>query len=52
MPRSPDTMKLTGRTDQFKGREYRCTECGARRWSAWANHRRHPDHCPEADNHD
>lgn len=51
-PRSeiPDVMVRTGRTDQHKGSEYRCTECGARRWTAWGNAWDHyPDHCPEAD---
>lgn len=44
----PDQMTLTGRTDQHKGREYKCTDCGAYRWSAWGNAWRHPQFCPES----
>lgn len=50
MPRSrneiPDYMIRTGRTDQFKGTEFKCGRCGARRWTAWANAHRHGEHCP------
>lgn len=54
MPRSraeiPMVMEPTGRTEQHRGTEYRCTLCGAVRWTAWANAWKHyPDHCPESE---
>lgn len=45
--RIPDFMEPTGETDQHLGAEYRCTLCGARRWTAWANASRHEGSCPE-----
>lgn len=43
------TMEFTGRTDQFRGREYECKNCGAKRWSCFGNARQHPKHCEETD---
>lgn len=54
MPRSrsdiPDVMEPTGRTDQHKGSQYRCSRCGGLRWTVWgAAWDHYPDYCPEAD---
>lgn len=38
-------MRLTGGTDQFKGREYICPKCSKTYWSAWGWARRHYEIC-------
>lgn len=34
-------MTKTSRTDEHKGRQYRCDDCGRTYWTAWGNARRH-----------